>query len=47
MVVNRAYVKVEWTTGAAALKEMTELVEQEVSGNAYFLGRRHCKSTET
>jgi len=29
MVVGRAYVKVEWTTGATSLKEMTELVEQE------------------
>ena len=29
MVVIRSYVKVVWTTGAAALKQMTELVEQE------------------
>ena len=29
MAVSKTYVKVEWTTGATALKEMTELVEQE------------------
>ena len=29
MVVSRAYVKIEWTTGATALKQMTERVEQE------------------